>query len=144
MKIREAIEANDRLHPNTIGAEDKCKWLSDLDNTIYTEVIQSKVDEPMEVVIDPENPPEDPEKVEPSPVPFKPYIYDQDAEKELLAKPPYDELYVAYLSAKCDFYEGDTASYQNNMILFNSLDAQFRAAYNRAHMPKQKGYKVFV
>ena len=142
-KIREAIEKTCRLHPNTMDAEDMCTWLSDLDQTIYSEIIQTKVDEPMEVVIDPDNPPEDPTKVKPTPVPFKPYEYDTDSEKELIVKAPYEELYIAYLSAKCDFYEGDTASYQNNMIMFDSLYKEYAAAYTRAHMPKQKGIRIF-
>lgn len=143
MKLREAIEKTDRLHPNTIGFEEKTQWLSDLDYTIYSEQIQSKIDEPMEIVIDPDDPPEDPEKVKPTPVPFKPYVYDADSEKELIVKAPYEELYIAYLAAKCDFYEGDTASYQNQMIMFNSLYNEYCAAYTRAHMPKQRRVKVF-
>lgn len=143
MKIREAIEKTNRLHPNTMDEEDMYKWLSDLDHTIWDEVIMTKEDAPMEVVIDEDNPPADPSKVEPTPKQFKPYVYDTDADTELLIKAPYEEAYIAYLSAKCDFYEGDTAAYTNQMILYNSLYNEFAAAYTRAHMPKQRGYKVF-
>ena len=40
-------------------------------------------------------------------------------------------------------YEGDTASYQNNMVLYSSLYDEYAAAYIRAHMPKQKGIRIF-
>lgn len=133
MKVREAIETVDRLHPNTIDAGDKVRWLSELDHSVWDEVIQTKEDAIYVPIEEVENPV--------IPVPevlkeFVPYEYGVNEETELLITSPYTEVYIAYLAAKIDMYSNDISSYNNNMQLFNAAYEEYVAWYNRKHMPR--------
>lgn len=145
MKVAEALEVVDRIKPNAFDARDKVRWLSELDHSVYEEVIRTKEDAPMKPVLDTYQKETDEETgevqeqpVESEGVGFVPYEYGVSEERELLITSPYTECYITYLAAKIDFYNNDTVGYQNQMIMFNALYEQFTAWYTRNHMPKQE------
>ena len=73
MKISEIIAMVDRLKPNYHTAEDKVKWLEDIDGMIVRELIDTHEDSPLSG-------------------PLEGYDADTDLAKELLGPAPYDVL----------------------------------------------------
>lgn len=125
MNIKECIDQVDNIKPNHYSIEDKVKWLSFLDGLIIDEVLKTHegYDEKYNL--------------------FSGYSPDNLTEK-LIAEPPYDELYVAFLKMKIDEENGETARYNNSAILYNTYYTQFKKHYNSTHMPLQENtLKIF-
>lgn len=143
MRIEECINRVDATKPNQYGTEEKLRWLSVLDASIKNDIIdmyeQPVVEEEKIVILEDgeEIPEEDEETGE-----FTGYT-PEDLAKELLVPFPHDELYVAYLKAKIDEANGEGARYNNSASTFNSLLLGFEKYYNKTHMPKRKGLKIF-
>ncbi|MCL2488252.1 MAG: hypothetical protein FWE80_06165 [Oscillospiraceae bacterium] len=116
MTIHQAIEQCDMLQGNPYGNREKLLWLSTLEAKIWEEIISRY------------------EKKRKKPV-FDGWG-DRDMGKTLLAEPPFDELYVLYLTAQVDFHNGEMNRYNNAAARFNQAFAEFARHYNRTHMPK--------
>ncbi|GFI61256.1 hypothetical protein IMSAG049_00413 [Clostridiales bacterium] len=122
MVILEAIETVDRLKPNSYTREEKVKWLSDIDMQIYREIILNHVTEETEK--------------------FEGYDTGTDIEDtELIAKSPYDELYIHGLKRHIDLHNEEYSKYNNDCMLFNSAYTNYYDWYNREYM--SKGEKAF-
>ena len=117
MTIREAIDKVDILNPNTISEEDKIRWLSLLDYSIYTDIYKAHYLNP------------DEEERE-----FEPYST-INTEKALFAPFPYDELYVAYLQMKIDEANKETDRYNNSAYLYNAYLEDYTHHYHKTHKP---------
>lgn len=117
MTIEQAIAKVDALKPNQYDNEMKVDWLSYLDGIIFETSIKTHE-----------------RGNEGYPESFMPYTSD-NMTTELLVKFPYDELYPAYLSMKIDEANNETTRYNNSAAMFNGLMEDFKAAYNRDHMP---------
>lgn len=126
MRIEECINRVDATKPNQYGTEEKLRWLSVLDASIKSDIIDMY--KPLEG-----------EDVGGE---FTGYTPD-DLAKELLAPFPHDELYVAYLKAKIDEANGEGARYNNSATTFNGLLLDFEKHYNKTHTPKRRGLKIF-
>lgn len=122
MMISEVIATVDRLKPNRFTAQDKYKWLSDVDGMICRELIDSHEDSPLTEA-------------------FTGYTEGEDA--ELIAPFPYDQLYRWYLESQIDLGNMEITKYNNSRNLFNAAYLTFTDWYNRTHMPKQQtgGYR---
>lgn len=133
MRIEECINRTDSTKPNQYSVDEKVRWLSYLDASIKREIIDTheqpmpKEDRTIIVIGDGEIPEEESKE-------FTGYTPD-DMNTELIVPFPFDELYVAYLKAKIDEENGDTARYNNSAATFNSLLADYEKAYNRDHRP---------
>ena len=68
---KEAVALADAWRPNGIGAEDKARWLSQIDGRLLKELYALYDGEEKEMP-----------------------LYTPEGEEELLAPPPYDEIYV--------------------------------------------------
>ena len=123
MTIIEAISKHDSLKPNGYSQSEKIGWLSIVDGMIKNNIIDTH--EGGEDVI------------------FNGYNDDTPIDTELIAKAPYDELYLSWLSSKVDFYNQEIAKYNNNIIRYNDTLTAYANYYNRTHMPKGKKIKVF-
>lgn len=123
MKILEAITQLDVLKPNSYSQAEKIGWLSTLDGTVKTEIIDTH--EGAEGVI------------------FNGYDENTKLDTELLASKPYDVLYIHYLEAQIDYANGELNKYENSMTMFNSAYSNYERFYNRTHMPKSKKFKFF-
>ncbi|MGM9642336.1 MAG: hypothetical protein ACI3XI_03905 [Eubacteriales bacterium] len=119
MTILEAINRTDRVKPNSYSQQEKVRWLSSLDGTVKTEIIDTH-DGGEEVV-------------------FNGYNDETLLTTELLIPAPYDDVYVHYLEMQIDYANGEGAKYQNSMIVYNTAMAAFEKYYNREHMPKSHG-----
>lgn len=120
MKAGEAIALVDKLKPNKFSAEEKYRWLTDIDGMIVRELIETHEDSPLTGA-------------------FAGYSPETDAETELLVPAPYDILYRWYLESQIDLGNMEIGKYNNTKSLFNSAYLTFTDYWNRTHMPKSKG-----
>lgn len=123
MKIIEAINIVDKLKPNGYTREEKIRWLSDLDERIKAEIIDTH---------------EGHEEVS-----FTGYTDATDINTELLVPAPYDEVYISWLESRIDYTNAEIARYNNSIVNFNVLYADFANYYNRKHRPLSSKLKFF-
>lgn len=123
MTIIEAINRIDNVKPNSYTQQDKVKWLSILDGIIKKEIIDTH--EGAENVV------------------FNGYEAETPVGTVLLVPAPYDDVYVKWLEAQIDYANGETAKYNNSMVMYNAAYSAFERYYNRTHMPKGKSIKFF-
>lgn len=130
----------DAVKPNHYGLDEKVRWLSYIDATIKREIIDTHETPVHEVTVE-ENVEERTDTTEKRVV-FTGYTMD-DMSAVLLVPFPHDELYIAYLKAKIDEENGETARYNNSVSSFNSLLSDFAKAYNREHMPISTPFRIY-
>lgn len=123
MKIIEAIQAVDTLKPNTYSELEKIQWLSKLDSTIKTEIIDTHEGA--------------------DGITFNGYDENTSLETELLVKAPYDDIYVSWLESRIDYANGEYAKYNNSTTVFNTAYTSFERYYNKSHMPKGTKIQYF-
>ena len=123
MTISGAISTIDARKPNVFTHVDKILWLSQLDRQIYEEIMKTHEDCPSDTVLG--------------------YDADTDQSKELLAKAPYDNLYISWLESRIDYANGEYAKYNNSNTTFTAELQAYRNHYNRTHMPVEKRFRYF-
>ncbi len=69
---------------------------------------------------------------------FKGYNDETPLSSDLIAREPYAELYVLYLIAKIDYYNGEYAQYNNSAAMYNNKYNEYVSWYNSKNMPLQK------
>lgn len=135
MTLIQAVNEADNLKPNMYGLPEKIKWLSRLDQRIFEEVLlmhelSDEEKEPFMVEIDGKRI-------------FSFCAYNEnDQEKDLIVKEPYDEMYVHWLSAQIDWNNREYAGFNATNAIFEATYSAFRNAFNRTHMPKS-GRKIY-
>lgn len=115
MKLMEAITQADSLFPNPYSMEQKIRWLSELDGKIKSEIMERHE--------------------EGGTVPFAPYGTETEPDTELLAKFPYDGLYIRYLEMQIDYAQGETDRYNNSAAAFEDAYFEYAKNYNRNVKP---------
>ena len=123
MTIIQAINYLDYIRPNSCPQELKISWLSMLDGKIKSEIIDTH--EGGENIL------------------FDGYDKDTDISSPLLVQAPYDMIYVKFLEAQIDEYEGEAARYACSYATFNHLFSCFERYYNKTHMPRSRKIKYF-
>lgn len=123
LTLIEAINRVDVLKPNSYTQEDKIGWLSTLDGMIKSQIIDTHEDSEL--------------------IPFEEYNEDTPLDTELIAKAPYDEMYINWLESKIDYNNGEYAKYNNSILRFNDVFKLFENDYNRRHMPLGTKIKFF-
>ena len=124
MTINQAIGRLDALKPNSYSFGDKVMWLSELDGTIKTEIIDTH--EGWEDCL------------------FEWYDDERtDPETELLAEAPYDRMYITWLQARIDYTNGEYQKYNNANAMFEAEYAAFQNHYNRTHMPLAERFRYY-
>lgn len=123
MTIMEAIYRADAQKPNVYSQEEKIRWLSALDGTVKTEIIDTH--EGGEDIV------------------FNGYDAMTDLNTELLIPAPYDEVYIHWIEMHIDYANAEFAKYNNSMAMYNSVFSNFEKYYNRTHMPLGKKFKFF-
>lgn len=121
MKIMEAITRIDSLKHNTYTQSDKVAWLSRLDAMVKRHIIDNHKGE----------------------VTFTGYDDSTPLQTELLVPAPYDEVYLRWMEAQIDYYNGEYDKYNNAIDMFNTAYQAYQNYYNRTYMPKGKKYKFF-
>lgn len=109
MKINEAIARADDLRMNTISEEQKYTWVYELECSVC---------EMMGKELPKKNFPED----------------------IVLNMPEaHEDVYVKYLCAKIDYYNGETDLYANDSVIYDEAMAEARSWYIRNHGAKSYG-----
>ena len=122
MKIIDAISRIDSLKHNTYTQADKVAWLSTLDGMVKREIIDTH---------------------EGGEVAFNGYGDSTDLHTQLLVPEPYAEMYLRWMEAQIDYYNGEYEKYNNAMDMFHTAYRGFASYYNRTHMPKGSKMKYF-
>lgn len=123
MKIIEAINNIDAVKPNNYTQDEKVKWLCRLDWSIKREIVDTH--EGGEAVV------------------YVGYDDSTPLETELLAPPPYDEVYLKWLEAQIDYANGEYGKFNNSITMYNTAYTAFEKWYNRNHVPLGKSFKCF-
>ena len=111
------INAVDEIRPNSIEIDQKVKWLARCDGMIWDHLIKTH---------------EGGRHVHP----FR-GEEESDAEYvQLMIPEPHRAIYDYYLMAQIDLTNGDTARYDNDMILYNDALGKFAREWHREHMPR--------
>lgn len=116
MKLREAIDRIDSLKHNTYTTGEKVEWLSRLDGLIKNDIIDTHEDG--------------------DDIYFDGYREDRHMNMTLLVPAPYDEIYIRWLEAQIDYYNGEIARYNNSIMMYQAAYDAYQRYYNRNHMPK--------
>ena len=114
MTVKEVIETVDALRPNEIAAEDKRKWLYELESRIYEDLYVTHEHEGIGFT--------DTEKIL------------SDDTTELFIKAPHDEIYILYLCSLIDFYHAEYERYANDNALFEALYESCCRFWNSRHI----------
>lgn len=122
MTIIEAINRIDSLKHNTYTQSDKVEWLSRLDAMVKKQIIDTH---------------------EGDEVDFTGYDDSTDLQTELLIPEPYAEVYLRWMEAQIDYYNGEYNKYNNTMSMFNTAYNGYQNYYNRTYMPKSTKFKYF-
>ena len=118
MTFSEAINTIDRLKPNSYSEKDKVRWLIKLEELIEKTVLGSRE--------------------------YSVYDYENiPLDTELIADSAYDEMYVAWLESKIDYYNNEYQRYNNSITHFNDLFDAYTTWYNRNSDHKQTQFKYF-
>lgn len=109
MRINDAIARADALRPNVLSDEQKYTWVFELECEV-SELMGRE----LPLTRFPEN-------------------------IELMMPSAHEDVYVKYLAAQIDYYNGESALYANDQAIFEDAWARARAWYVRTHEPKNYG-----
>ena len=116
MKISDAINRVDLLHPNSYSPNQKVEYLSKLDKLIKQNIIDKHKDG--------EN------------IVFDGYDMNTPFDTELLVPSPYDDIYVFWLQAWINFWNEEYDRYNSSISMYQSMYDAFYNDYHSKHMPK--------
>ena len=105
--MNSVIEYVDGVKPNAYTDDDKYKWINNLEGIVSLQVME--MDEPVV------------------------YELPRDADKELLVKAPFDEIYGLYVSAMIDYHNREYNNYNNAAMMFQERLDQYKTWYIRNH-----------
>lgn len=128
MTIMDAISRIDSLKPNRYEQVEKVKWLGTLEKRLVDEIFSRY-----------ELKSEEKEAVEN----FTVYNENTPVTTELLAKAPYDELYIHWIEAQINYWNGEYPKYNNSIDMFEEEYKAYRNQFNRTHKPKGTKFKFF-
>ena len=115
MTIIEVINRLDALKANTYSQTDKVAWLSQLDLLVKTQILDQHEGNPAGG--------------------FSGYTDATPGSTVLLVPAPFDELYLRWLEAQIDYYNGENERYNNAIALYNALFEAYANHYTRTHRP---------
>ena len=118
MTINEAISKIDDYKNNVYSLADKIGWLSRVDGMIKRLIIDTH---------------EGGEHVN-----FVGYNEDTDLHTELLVPHPFDVVYLYWLEAQIDYYNGEIDKYNTTSMMFHSAFESFESDYKANHKPISK------
>lgn len=119
MTINEALHRINNIKPNSYSESEKIKWLSTLDGLVSTEILEATEET------------------------FKEYSEDKDLNTTLLIPAPYDEVYLYWLEAKINYWNGEYGKYNNSMEMYNEALSNYAKYYNRTCKPKKGKRFIF-
>ena len=119
MTILEAIETTDEMKPNMMKPSLKYKYLTELDQLIWEEVVMRH---------------EHPAELDTRPV----YTEETDPTTKLIVPDPYSDVYVDWLLTQIDRQNQEDARYNVDRALFENAYDTMSDWWTRNHMPLQR------
>ena len=119
MTIIEAINKVDALKFNTYSQNDKITWLSKLDLAVKRLILDNHGNNPVPT--------------------FTGYTEDTPLNTVLLVPAPFDEIYLRWMEAQIDYYNGENDRYNNSIMLYNTMFDAYASYYTRHHRPLMGG-----
>lgn len=158
MTVQGAIDQVDRFRPNMVREDEKLRWLSELDQSVWVEIIRTHEPERKQPPdgermpwpwggVDPLG--EFPRQAEPVGYPPEEepeaddwreqltYTDERDYSRKLLVPEPWTDVYLWWLCSKIDLVNAETEKYANDRTLFNSAWEAYSNWYTRTHMPRK-------
>lgn len=109
--LREVIEQVDETKPNAFSNEQKVRWINECEGMVQTDILLWA---PEEIIT---------------------YDWEKDKKTELLAQPPHDKIYGAYLTAMIDYANGEYDKYSNTSQMFNAHYGEFMRWFAQNYRP---------
>lgn len=125
MNIQEALDQTDQMKPNMMNRALKIRYLQELDQMIWREILLKHVHRPSQREM-------------------PRYTEDTDPGKELLAPDPYSKVYKYWLMAKIDEQNLEMDKYNNDSALFNTAYMELHDWWNRTFMPIQRHRQIHI
>lgn len=119
MTIIEAINKVDALKFNTYSQNDKITWLSKLDLAVKRLILDNYGNNPAPA--------------------FTGYTEDTPLNTVLLVPAPFDEIYLRWMEAQIDYYNGENDRYNNSIMLYNAMFDAYASYYTRHNVPCSRG-----
>ena len=116
MTINESISTIDARYPNNTPRSTKIQYLSRLDRLVSDKVMNKE---------------------------FTPYTEDTDGNTKLLVDEPYTDIYVFWLQAWIDYWNGDYDKYNTAIMMYQSVYDAFAKDYNSKHSSSTTQFKFF-
>ena len=120
MTLKQVIDFVGGIKPHAFPPSVITQWVNEIEGQVFTEVLLRGVEE------------------------YRPYIWDDtpgaedDRDTVLLAKPPHDKLYWAYVAAMVDFANGEYNRYQNSMQMANAFFGEYVDWFSTTYRPADK------
>lgn len=112
MKLLEAIAEFDARQYNTVEHDQKVKWLSQVDQRIFSQIISTHQDSAV--------------------TEFHGYT---EEDTQLLAPEPYSAMYIWWLEAQTHLLNKEYDEYNNAILLYNKEYEDYARWYTRNHLP---------
>ena len=114
MTIEKVLRLADELAPNALSDELKLQYINEVEGIVQSEVMRLS---PADILV----------------------YTEADMERELLIKPPYDRVYVAYVTAMYDFAAREYNKYASTIELYNTYMDEYTAWYAECFHPADGG-----
>ena len=137
VNLGEAIRKIDELKHNTYTTGEKIAWLSQLDGNIKSIVIDTHEHQTKEEAIAALIAEDAKEQVELTrmDILFRGYTEETDPDTVLIVPAPWDVLYLYWLEAQIDYYNGEMDRYNNAAGRFSLAQQEYIDHYHRTHRP---------
>ena len=150
MTLQEALDQADELKPNMMSRRLKIKYLTEIEQLIWNEIILKHYPEgyvpprPYYPDLDPLN--MGPAYPEPTPdmTPEPAYTEQTDPGTVLQIPDPYSEVYVFWLMSKIDIQNQEDGRYNIDRAHFENAYQTMSDWYNRTHMPKSYNREIRI
>ena len=116
MTINGAISAIDARYPNNLPIPTKIQYLSKLDHLIAQNIMSTD---------------------------FTGYTEDTSGNTELLVGDPYTDIYVFWLQAWIDYWNGEYDKYNTAITMYQSVYDAFAKEYGSTHRGKTTQFKFY-
>lgn len=125
MTLQEALDLTDEMKPNMMGRKIKVKYLQELEQLIYSEIL-IKHEHSEEYDAQPD------------------YTEQTDPGQVLLAPDPYGMVYVYWLMSKIDMQNQEDARYNIDRALFENAYQTMADWWNRTYRPIPQAREIRI
>lgn len=142
MTLSELIAKVSQVRPSEYDKDDLTQWVNEVEFLAWDTVIghaehpRIPVGDPVTVRAGEDNYKPDDDRP-PKPPKYRPYVYEVDAERQLLIPDQFNEVYTTYLFSKIDFNNAEIERYSMEQQMFEAEWQTYAAWYRRTHTPKR-------